>query len=264
MNSRKYTGRAKMETFLKSQISNLFSEDIFFQPFELSLTNEPTIIESLMLKNISSDASYMIKFMPDYFIVNKKNFDSYFIELKFSRAPLLDFRRLKLINELEKSSKRYHSTNVGVIAREAFYAYRKYFPHAIIFYATPYNKKILMAQFVKQIRPIYVSGLKYYENGKLIITDNRKFLDFHIATDNYFELDYNPYSTGSKTQHVNIDLDSFYSFEDFFKRLNMDFDLNKLKEVKKAILAEGINLDRAYNMDRSKDYFKKLGYPWKI
>lgn len=258
MKSDNYQGREHMEAVIANLVKTIFVERSSFIPTRPVVEISPTLHESLKLENIQADASYMIKFTPDYLITNK-NHQNYFVDLKFSRAPLFIWNRINQINQLEPTYKRYRSDNIGLIAREAFYSYRKYFPKMIVLYATPYNSKILMAQHIENIKPLYVGGADYDE-----IQSNEDFLDYEINTENYFELNYNPFSTGSGTQHINIDLDSFLPIEEFFDNLNIETDTNELKKVKESILTYGIDFSRARNEKNSKDFFENIGYPWKI
>lgn len=265
MKSTNYDGRQNMETVMDSIMDGLFSHNIHLGKIESNLHNHETLKKNMRLSNINSDAAFMAKFLPDYILSHDENALTYFVDFKFSRAPLFGFNRMKLINKLEKSNKRYTSMNIGVIAREAFYSYKKYYPKLIVIVASPYNPKVLMAQFIEDIKVLHINGANYTDSdAPNYVTDNAQHDQFEIMTDYYFELDYNPYSTGSGTQHANIDLDSFKTFETFFRDLDFTYDDAKLKEIKKNILDLDIDYSGSYNPDNSKEFFESRGFPWKI
>lgn len=160
MKSDSYNDRTKMEEFITNLVEESFDGYSSFIPTRSVVENSSIVFDALKLENINSDASYMIKFRPDYLIINQQNMQTYFVDLKFSRAPLFARSRMNRINDLEETGYKYHSNNIGIIAREAYCSYKKYFPKMIIIYATPYNEKILMAQHIENIKPLYANGTK--------------------------------------------------------------------------------------------------------
>lgn len=262
MSTSSYKGRVGMEEKMESilTLDELFTADVFTSPVSVNVESNETIKESTHLKNISTDASFMIKHMPDYVLSHKTNYQTYFVDLKLSSTPLLYFSRLKQIRELDQMQNRYHSANVGIMAREAFFSYKKYYPKTIVLYASPYNPKLLMAQFIEDIKVLYVGGANYYKDSlPNKITTNADFTAIEIMHPDYFELTYNSSSTGSGTQHVNIDLDSFEPFEDFFNKLAFPFDQEKLEEAKKKISEVPINIRQASKPENTKEFFKNMG-----
>ena len=56
----------------------------------------------------------------------------------------------------------------------------------------------------------------------------------------FFENSRNYNSTGSQTQHTNINLSSFLSFKDFFDQLSININEDKLNTLINTIKAKGI------------------------
>ncbi|MEM2143860.1 MAG: hypothetical protein QW279_00735 [Candidatus Jordarchaeaceae archaeon] len=150
----------------------------------------------------SSEAALMMKYAPDYIVA----FDSsgkkprlFLIDVKVSITPIFFKSRIKYLKRLSKEPlQRY---DIGEIEREAWHVYNKHFPpnDVAIIYAAPFNPKLILANWVKNIKSIY----KYSKNR----VDE---------------------SSGSGTPYVNINLNTLIGLDDFLKN-NFNVQLEKEK-----------------------------------
>lgn len=181
------------------------------------------------------ESSMIVKFAPDFILV-KKNVDKqlYFLDVKHSTAPTWSPNRLKLIKEKNKDDS-LAPDRIGVVAREALLSYRRYFPNTIILMACPYNRKLLMAQFAKDVRCLYCYHSPQREDYdcECCPWKNGGFFDIERATN----------SIGSQTPMTNVDLDSFLPADEFFKNQGIVVDNNELEELKNIIKSEPIHFD---------------------
>ena len=175
----------------------------------------------------------MIRHAPDFIISNTVNGNQtvYFLDVKFSNAPLWSTKRLSLFREKTKDFS-LSTDRIGVIAREALLVYRRYYPNTIIVMACPYNHNVLLAQFAKKIKCIYCYK-KNNSNG--YDCDNCP-----MKKGEFFDEDKNFASFGSKMPTTNIDLNSFMPLEDFFNKIGIKINNEAENELKERIKKEGI------------------------
>lgn len=131
------------------------------------------------------------------------------------------------INNLNRS-------RVGEIAREALLSYRQFYPDTIILIASPYNSKLLMAQFANQVKCLYC-----YRNP---INGDYNCNDCPSKRGDFFDIERMHDSVGSQTPITNIDLDSFLEADSFFENLGIHVEQSISSEILNIIKQEPIYL----------------------
>ncbi len=235
-----YEKRKNLTDIIESKISVIFpKEQIEVLPFGMgSITKNNSAIETfLKTQNANNSLSAkIIKFAPDFIFLRKTEFQEiFFVDIKHSITPLCFNKRLKDIQD-SYPNLNINRSNVGVVAKEAFFAYRELYPNTIIIMAASYNPKLIMAQFVKDIECL--------------------FIDPRVR---------NHLSNGSQTPHVNIFLDSFKPIHIFFREINIDVNINSLKEIGDTLRQEGIQSSKSlYSEDESiiRKELRDLGCYW--
>ena len=181
-------------------------------------------------------SSMIVKFAPDFLLLKKsKPSKLYFVEVKHSIAPTWLPQRLEKLKK-KNSDNTLSTDRIGVVAREALLAYRRYYPSTIILMACPYNAKLLMAQFAKDIRCLYCYHSKEREDYDCTSCPEKM--------GGFFDLERDINSEGSQTPMTNVDLNSFRPADEFFLnelgiRLNENILNNLLGEIKQ----ESIEID---------------------
>ena len=177
----------------------------------------------------------IVKFAPDFILLKKAVPQQlYFLDVKHSVSPIWAQSRL------EKFRKRIGDENlqiadVGVIAREALLAYRRYYPGTIILMVSPYNPKLVMAQFAEKVKCIYcyrTKGMPDYDCSNCP-SKSGDFFDIERATN----------STGSQTPMTDVDLRSFEPADEFFSKLGINVNKEILEKMKETTRKEELIFD---------------------
>jgi len=177
-----------------------------------------------------SHSAMMIKFAPDFILLKKKQPQSmYFLEIKVSTTPLWAKGSVQKIRDKSPDIK---LSDIGIIARDAWNAYKTLYPKAIILAASTYNPNVLKAQFVEDIICLRCHGKNEDENCDACPVKKKEF----------FEYSRNHNARGSQTQHTNLDLSSFLSINEFFEKLDIQINDNCLNEIKDYFKSQGIDL----------------------
>lgn len=180
-----------------------------------------------------SPTGMIVKFAPDFILAQRYNAKRmYFLDVKHSVTPIWYEKRLqKIRNNCNDST--IEISDIGVIAREALLSYRRFYPNTIILMASPYNPKLLMAQFADRIRCLYC-----------YTSTNKEYDCNNCPTKNggYFNIERATKSNGSQTPMTNVDLNSFEPIEDFFKSIEIEVDTRILETIRNDIRKEGIEV----------------------
>lgn len=234
--------RYNLSELLSMSIKHLFKDDeVELIPFgfENFWSDNESLKRFIDSKEANlSHSSLLIKFMPDYILFKKNNPQAiYFLEIKVSATPLWSSNNLEEIKRVHNDIK---ISDIGLIAREAWNAYNTLFPNTIIVSACTYNSSVLKAQFVDKISCLRCNGKFGMEDCSACPVKKRQL----------FENSRNYNSTGSQTQHTNIDLSSFLSFSDFFEQLGINVNKEKEDELVRNIKAVGVAFP--FSVDKSK------------
>lgn len=175
-------------------------------------------------------AAMIVKFSPDFILVKHDEQPMlYFVDVKHSVSPVWADSRLNKIRGRNGDTS-ISNSKIGVIAREALLSYRRYYPNTIVLMASPYNSKVLMAQFAKDIRCLYCYKKDGEYNCADCPSDNGGFFDIERATN----------SVGSQTPMTDVDLDSFLPADTFFEQLGIVINRDVLDELIRRIKQEPI------------------------
>lgn len=166
----------------------------------------------------SNLAALMIKFAPDYLAYKGDDKKAlFFFDAKASITPVFFGAHVDRIKSHSGIStlKRSH---IGEIEREAWYSYNNYYPNVAIIMASPYSPKIVMAEWVKNIRCLWCfkgvtdNGPKPWDCRNCPV---KKGSGFGVVV--------NEFAGGSGTPHTNIDFSSMRTLPIF---LNEEFGIN--------------------------------------
>ena len=103
------------------------------------------------LDSKESLAAIMIKFSPDYIVIKETSpRDVFFMDAKVSVTPVFFQSQIDKIKAHYGEDKQLSRENIGDIEREAWLSYNKFFPsnHVAVIMATPYNPKLILAEWV--------------------------------------------------------------------------------------------------------------------
>ena len=241
---------------IEKRIKDFFSNDVV-QEFGCSKIINPgtEIFKFLSTPEINKMPSGMIiKFAPDFILLKKAQPQRiYFLDVKHSVSPIYAKSRLKLMKQ--QSSKKNSSgetleiSDVGVVAREALLAYRRYYPGTIILMASPYNSKKLMAQFAEKVECLYC-----YRSTEPGYDCN----NCPVKNGDFFDIERVNTSTGSQTPTTNVDLRSFENAKDFFDRLEININESVLREIEQIIINEPISFDDKVSLSRKDEILHSL------
>ncbi|MBO5481148.1 MAG: hypothetical protein J6A63_08170 [Clostridia bacterium] len=178
-----------------------------------------------------SHSGMLVKFAPDFILLTKDNPQKlYFIETKVSITPLC---YPSIIKEIEtRHDRKIPVSDIGVIAREAWNAYKTLYPNLIIVSASTYNPQLLKAQFVDKIQ-----CLRCYNGGSKVGYDCTKC---PLLSREFFSYERNFHSQGSQTPQTNLDLASFEEFETFFDMLDIETVHENVEQFKEKMKARGV------------------------
>lgn len=242
-------------------VGNILTEDLkgFFDENEIELIpfgmeeiakNNKCLKEFLSTPDSNfSHSAMLIKFAPDFILLKKTEPKQvYFIETKDSVTPLC---YQSIIKEIEyRQGRKVPVSDIGIIAREAWNAYRNLFPNLIIVSASTYNKSLLKAQFVDNI-----ICLRCFNGPR---KQGYDCFQCPVSKGEFFSYDRNLHAEGSQTPHTNIDLASFMEFKDFFNELSIsvnDENINKFKEKLKNV---GVKYSRSLSEKQKEEITKSL------
>jgi hypothetical protein len=158
----------------------------------------------------------------------------FFVDVKHSTSPIWSSSRIKKIRDLNYD-KTLEISDIGVIAREALLSYRRFYPNSIVLMASPYNAKVLMAQFANNIKCLYC----YHSPGKEYSCQNCP-----AKNGSFFDIERATNSKGSQTPMTNVDLRSFNPADIFFRELGIKIDLDELNNLINIIKQEEIVIDK--------------------
>ena len=213
----------------------------FFDEDEIELI--PYGVERLCENNVelknyvnSIDVNYihsgmLIKFAPDFILLTKRAPQKlYFLETKVSITPLC---HPNIIREIEtRQGRKVLVSDIGVVAREAWNAYKTLYPNLIIVSATTYNSQLLKAQFVDKIQ-----CLRCYNGAGQAGYDCTKC---PLLSKGFFHYERNLHSQGSQTPQTNLDLASFEDFETFFASLGIKTNHTNIEQFKDKMKQRGV------------------------
>lgn len=236
---------------IEQYISKLFVNDEV-HPFGCtSIVNKDSdLFQSLGEPEVNQMPSGMIiKFAPDFILYKKSSPRKiYFLDVKHSVSPIYAETRLEKMRK-QCNDGSLQISDVGVVAREALLSYRRYYPDTIILMASPYNKKLLMAQFASQVKCIYCFRAK---------TPDYDCNSCPWKKGTFFDIERDNKSNGSKTPMTNIDLRSFVSAYTFFKNLGIYIDYKTLKKMENIIMEEPLKIDDSVPAQRKQEILKDL------
>jgi hypothetical protein len=152
------------------------------------------------LDSKKSQAVLMVKFSPDYLCVHEsKPKRLFFLDAKASITPVFFSSQIELIRTTSKL-KELRREDIGEVEREAWDVYSRFFSASdvAICFASPYHPRLLVAEWVSRITPLY-----------------------------RLEADRNLEAGGSGTPHVNIHLGRMRTVSEFLReefRVSVDED----------------------------------------
>lgn len=220
--------RKNLSDVIEKRLDQLFDSSIkiFKHGVEILQNQDQEIMNAFRLESsYDSPTALSIQYLPDYVIYDSKNNNIYYLDVKHSVTPLNYAGRMKRIQSLHPNLL-INKSNVGIIAREALYAYRRFYPETIILYFSTYNQKIAMAQFAKDVKMLYAYGWN----------ERTPLEQYEIGSNHYFDFDRNPNAKGSRTPHTNVYLDSFDEATSFFARLGIQLQDHSLQSLKNEIM----------------------------
>lgn len=228
--------RLKLTETIENSMNTLFDDkDVVVHEFGCkSIVKDNAILfDYIRRPEANQQASAMIvKFAPDFILLkNSCPGQLYFIDIKHSVSPIWAPSRLKMLQE-KNGDTALSTSRIGVVAREALLAYRRFYPNSIILMASPYNSKLLMAQFADKVRCLYC----YHADARADYdcehcpSKNGGFFDIERATD----------SVGSQTPMTDVDLDSFLPADTFFEKIGVNLNRSELTRLKDEIKKESI------------------------
>ena len=231
--------RLQLTDKIEKQLFNLFDgNETSIQRFGCeTIVQENKDLENYIKQpEVNQQAAGMIvKFAPDFILLKKKAPQKlFFLDVKHSIAPIWADKRVEMIRK-KNNDYSLRRAQIGIVAREALLSYCRYYPNTIILMASPYNPKLLMAQFADKVRCLYC-----YRNPSNGEYDCK---NCPSKKGGFFDIERAVNSVGSQTPMTDIDLDSFEAIEDFFDKLEISVNEETLKMLKQSIRYEPIGFD---------------------
>ena len=183
-------------------------------------------------------ASMLIKFAPDFIMLDKIKNEIFFVEVKASLTPLCmrtNRMQMKPIDGREPKI-----TEIADMDRDAWNAYKNLYPNTIIIDACVYNPTVLACQFVDKIE-----CLRCYKEYR-VAYDCR---DCPVEQGRTFAVARNDRSTGSQMPHMNFSLKSFEAFAPFFQNLGFSVNMSQLSELIESIKNYNVNFPSSFQQD---------------
>lgn len=179
-------------------------------------------------------SSMIVKFAPDYLLLKKSEpRELFFVDVKHSISPTWAPSRLKMLRE-KNNDNTLSTDQIGVVAREALLAYRRYYPNTIVLMACPYNAKLLMAQFANNIRCLYC----YHSPDR----GSYDCANCPEKRGGFFDIERAVNSVGSQTPMTNVDLNSFAPAAEFFNEIGIQLNEHVLADLLQEIKRETIEI----------------------
>lgn len=229
--------RLRLTEIIETNMPAMFESDVVVKEFgcKTIIGDNESLLNYIKEPEVNQQASSMIvKFAPDYILLkNSTPKQLYYIDVKHSISPTWAPSRLKMLQQNNNDSG-LSPDRIGVVAREALLSYRRYYPNTIILMASPYNSKLLMAQFADRVRCLYCyhSPSRGDYNCNCCPSKTGGFFDIERATD----------SVGSQTPMTNVDLDSFLPVDEFFEQIGIECKADILHNIKEEIKREPIEI----------------------
>lgn len=253
--------RNGLTRLIEREMPKLFPNDHIREFGCTALINDPNFSNFLRSPEVNQTHSGMlVKFAPDFLLLRaQKPKELFFVDIKHSVSPIWAEGQYKKLLKLSttKNNRRIELSDIGVIAREALLAYRRYYPNTIIIMGSPYNPKVLMAQFVDKIQCFhcYSSGPdKEYDCDRC-----------PVKLGNFFDFSRVENSAGSKTPYVNVDLGSFEPITEFFETLNIRMDPDVVNKIVDSIKEEKLLFSSTcneFNKNRVRWTLNQNGCDW--
>lgn len=187
------------------------------------------------------DSSMMIRYAPDFLLLKySEPRKLFFLDVKHSVTPIWFDSKLEQLR-FKSGDMTLTRSRIGVIAREALLAYRRYYPNTIILMACPYNKNLLMAQFACKVKCLFC-----FSSASKSGYDCNKCPD---KVGGFFDNSRALFSRGSQTPMTNVDLDSFEPADAFFIQNNIVYNKDKLDELKELIMKDNIKYSNIMDLN---------------
>jgi hypothetical protein len=167
-----------------------------------------------------SDVVLMTKFSPDYLLHHEESGTLFLLDAKASITPMFfdgaiqNIRNLSGVRDLDRH-------RIGEIEREAWDNYRIRFPprKVAICFATPYNPSLVLAEWASDLESLY-----------------------------RFVADTNDAAAGSRTPHVNIDLNDMRPLDRFLaEELGVKIDGEMYGDLLEEVKSWGLNKPNRVN-----------------
>lgn len=194
--------------------------------YDLMLRGESSMKAKIKrLEYKASPAALMVKFSPDFIGIynQKKNKDVFFIDSKTSITPVFFKAHIDRIKEHSKI-RSLHREDIGGIEREAWYVYNTFYPRdkVVIIMAVPYNPKLIVAEWVSNIRCMWCFRGVDERRGPVPWSCNQCPI---FKSDGTFGVIQNEFAGGSKTPHTNIHLGKMRRLREFLREeFGIDID----------------------------------------
>lgn len=246
-----FEGRYKLSDIIANKLKGLFYDEevelIKFGFESISGSNE-ALNEFIQSSESRKDfASMIVKFAPDFILLNKTKQEVYFIEIKVSLTPLcLETNRM----QMKKINGDFPNiSNIADMDRDAFNAYKNLFPKTIIVEGCIYNPKLFECQFIENIECLrcFEKYREAFDCSKCPVKDKK-----------VFESSRNYMSSGSQTPHMNYSLHNFVEFKEFFKSLGIKVNEENLKEIRNELMNCSIKFPYSIYFETRKDIINKL------
>lgn len=233
-----FTHRLSLTQIIEESMPELFPDPSLKQfGCETILADNQELWEYVRTQEVNqSHSGLIVKFAPDFILLsNTQPRNLYFVDVKHSTSPIWAASRLEKIRQLNNDFN-LSIADIGVIAREALLSYRRYYPNSIVLMASPYNSKLLMAQFADRIRCLYC----YRSSGQ-----EYNCSSCPAKAGGFFDLERAVKSQGSQTPMTNVDLRSFEPADQFFEKIGVNINRNVCNELKKKIQSEELDFSTA-------------------
>jgi len=244
--------RYDLSTVIINRLSSLFDlNEIEIIPNGVEDITDINSQEMAFVNTVEANLNHDMmkeKFKPDFIIRKKRSPEEwYYLEVKYSVTPLWANKNL---DEIRQRNPDIKLCDIGVCAREPWYAYNNLFPNTIILYACSYNPRLFMAQFIKKIQ--------------CLRCHDWDCSDCPVQTKELVNYSKNLNSTGSGTPHTNINLACFENVKEFFEKIGIKTSQDEISNIKNIIKAKGVNLVNMYPgvAKRVLDQLRQNGCTW--
>lgn len=192
-------------------------------------------------------SSMLVKFAPDFILLDKNKNEVFFLEIKVSVTPLCLETNREQMKKID--GKTPDITEIADMDRDAWNAYVNLFPRTIILDACLYNPKLLGCQFVGNIK-----CLRCFKEYRTAFNCD----ECPVYKRGLFDQKRNFKSEGSQTPHMNFSLRNFYKFGDFFTKLGIRYDAKKLDELLDEIKKCHLNFPKVIYPEKRKEIVNDL------